>query len=103
MINRKHISVLCMLLLFMQLTSKAQFDTISQQVIGSSGGMSATGVFPWGTMDYTVGEPIIWTYTPGTTPLTIKALTQGFHQPNSANSSLDANVIFNDASCICKG
>lgn len=99
MINRKHISLFCLLMLFMQLKTKAQFDTISQQVIGSTGGTSGT-LLPWGSVDYTVGETIIWTYDTASFPLTVKALTQGFHQPNQANSSLDANVIFADASCI---
>lgn len=80
-------------------SSKAQFDTISQQVIGSTGGTSGT-LLPWGSVDYTVGETIIWTYDTASFPLTVKALTQGFHQPNPANSSLDANVIFANASCI---
>lgn len=99
MINRKNISILCMFMLFTHLTTKAQFDTISQQVIGSTGGTSGA-LLPWGSVDYTVGETIIWTYDTASFPLTVKALTQGFHQPSPANSSLDANVIFADASCI---
>lgn len=86
-------------MLFTHLTTKAQFDTISQQVIGSTGGTSGA-LLPWGSVDYTVGETIIWTYDTASFPLTVKALTQGFHQPSPANSSLDANVIFADASCI---
>lgn len=88
-----------MLMLFVQLTSKAQFDTISQQVIGSTGGTSG-GAFAWGTVDYTVGETIIWTYDTASFPLSVKALTQGFQQPNAVNSTLDANVISANSSCI---
>ncbi len=99
MINRKHISLLGLLTLMLQLTTNAQVqNNPPMRDVLSSGGTSA--VLPWGTIDYTIGEPIIWTYAPTITPLTVKVLTQGFHQPNLANSSLDANVIFADASCI---
>ena len=83
----------------LQLTTNAQVqNNPPMRDVISSGGTTAT--LPWGSIDYTVGEAIIWTYQPGAPPLTVKALTQGFHQPNLANSSLDANVIFADVSCI---
>lgn len=86
-------------MLTMHLTISAQVqNNPPMREISSSGG--ASGVLPWGTIDYTIGEPMVWTYSPATAPLTIKVLTQGFHQPNTANSSLDANVIFANASCI---
>ena len=88
-------------MLIFQLKAKAQFDTISQQVIGSAGGSAAAGVFPWGTLDYTVGETVVWTYDTTTATISVKALTQGFQQPNSAaNSFLDASVIYGASSCI---
>ncbi len=91
--------MLCLLMLFVHLTTMAQVQNNPpmRQVL-SSGGASA--VLPWGSIDYTVGEIMVWTYAPGTTPLNVKVLTQGFQQPNTANSSLDANVIFANASCI---
>lgn len=97
--NKVFIGGLLFFLLY-SFSSKAQFDTISQQVIGSAGGTAAVGVFSWGTLDYTVGEAVIWTYDTATTPFTVKVLTQGFQQPNTANSSLDVNVSSTDATCI---
>lgn len=96
MINKKHISLICSLLLLLQVSTKAQIQ-ISQEVMAATGG---AGTFPWGTVDYTVGEAIVWTYYQPASPLSVKGLTQGFHQPSSANSSLDANVIFADVTCI---
>lgn len=84
----------------MQLTTFAQVQNNPpmRQVLGSGG---TTGVLPWGTIDFTIGEPIIWTYDTTTASISVKALTQGFQQPNSAaNSFLDANVIFGPSSCI---
>ncbi len=96
MINRKHTTLFCSLMLLLQLSTKAQI-LISQEVLGSTGNSSS---LPWGSIDYTVGEAIVWTYYQPASPLSVKGLTQGFHQPSFANSSLDANVIFSDA---CKG
>lgn len=88
-------------MLVMQLTIKAQVQNNPpmREVIGSTGGTSGTS-FSWGTIDFTVGEVMTWTYDTATAALNIKALTQGFNQPNTANSSLDANVIFANSSCI---
>jgi gliding motility-associated-like protein len=101
MIIKKNISFLILLTLLLQLSSIAQVENNPpmREVI-SSGGATSGASFTWGTLDYTVGEVMVWTYSPGITPLNVKVLTQGFHQPNTANSSLDANVIFSDASCI---
>lgn len=102
MINRKHISLLCLLMLFLHLTTTAQVqNNPPMRDVLSSGGGTSGSTLPWGTIDFTVGEVMVWTYAPGVSPLTIKVLTQGFQQPPSgSNSSLDANVIFSDASCI---
>lgn len=84
----------------MQLTTFAQVQNNPpmRQVLGSGG---TTGVLPWGTIDFTIGEPIIWTYAPATTPLTVKVLTQGFQQPNTSSGGfLDASVIYSPSSCI---
>ncbi|MFL5763842.1 MAG: gliding motility-associated C-terminal domain-containing protein [Bacteroidia bacterium] len=102
MIIEKHIKgslLSCMLLFYLGSFAQVQNNPPMRQVISSAGGTSGT-TLPWGTIDYTVGEPIIWTYSPAVTPLTIKVLTQGFQQPSTANSSLDANVIYSNASCI---
>jgi gliding motility-associated-like protein len=101
MIIKKNISFLILLTLLLQLSSIAQVENNPpmREVI-SSGGATSGASFTWGTLDYTVGEVMVWTYSPGITPLNVKVLTQGFHQPNTANSSLDANVIFSNTSCI---
>jgi gliding motility-associated-like protein len=101
MIIKKNISFLILLTLLLQLSSIAQVENNPpmREVI-SSGGATSGVSFTWGTLDYTVGEVMVWTYSPGITPLNVKVLTQGFHQPNTANSSLDANVIFSNTSCI---
>jgi gliding motility-associated-like protein len=52
-----------------------------RQVISTTGGTSG-GSFTWGTLDFTVGEPMGQTYTSGT-PFTIKTITQGFQQPEN--------------------
>lgn len=98
MINKKYkFSVLCLLMMQLAAIAQVQNNPPMRDVIGSGG---STAVLPWGTIDYTIGEAVVWTYAPPVTPLNVKVLTQGFHQPNSANSSLDANVIFANASCI---
>ena len=99
MINKKHISLVCLLMLFLQSAfAQVQNNPPMRDVISSGG---TTAVLPWGSIDFTIGEPIIWTYAPVVTPLTVKVLTQGFHQPNSAaNSFLDANVIYANSTCI---
>jgi gliding motility-associated-like protein len=102
MISEKHIKgslLVCMLLSYLGSLAQVQNNPPMRQVLSTAGGTSGS-VFPWGSLDYTVGEPIIWTYAPAVTPLTVKVLTQGFHQPNTASSSLDANVVYSDASCI---
>lgn len=86
-------------MLFLHSTfAQVQNNPPMRDVISSGG---TTAVLPWGSIDFTIGEPIIWTYAPTVTPLTVKVLTQGFHQPNSAaNSFLDANVIYANSTCI---
>jgi gliding motility-associated-like protein len=93
------ILIAILLLLGFRLSAQVQNNPPMRQVLSTAGGTSGSAL-PWGSIDYTVGEPIIWTYAPAVTPLTIKVLTQGFQQPSSSSSSLDANVIYSDASCI---
>jgi len=101
MINKKHIALFYLLMLVMHLTTNAQVqNNPPMREVISSGGATSGAAFTWGTLDYTIGEVMVWTYSPGITPLNVKVLTQGFHQPNTANSSLDANVIFSNTSCI---
>jgi gliding motility-associated-like protein len=68
--------IICLLI---NLSIQAQVQPNPRQVLGSTGG---TNTAPWGTVDYTVGEVMVKTYTPGT-PFTIKTITQGFQQPES--------------------
>jgi gliding motility-associated-like protein len=62
-----------------QIISIAQVMPNPRQVLGTTGGSNTA---PWGTVDYTVGETMITTYTPGS-PFTIKTITQGFQQPET--------------------
>jgi gliding motility-associated-like protein len=94
MINRKHISLLAMSMLILNFTATAQVQ-LTPEVMSSTGGTHTT---PAGnTFDYTVGEVMVASYIGS--PFTVKDLTQGFHQPNSANSSLNINELFVNSSC----
>src|ERR1043166_4456239 len=96
MINKKNIQLLLVVLfVHVSIFSQVQNNPPMRQVLGTTGGTSGA-TLPWGSVDYTVGEPIIWTYAPAVTPLTVKVLTQGFQQPSNAGSSLEANVIYSD-------
>lgn len=71
-------------------------------VISSGGGfgtgtLSSTGPI---SLSYTVGECIVTTLQPASTPFSVKALTQGFQQPTSTTSTLSINVISANSSCI---
>jgi gliding motility-associated-like protein len=73
----------------MQLAAFAQLQPNPRHVLGSTGG---TGTLPGGaTVDYTVGEVMINTFTPGS-PFNIKTLTQGFQQPENTLSVTEASV-----------
>lgn len=73
----------------MHFSLSAQLQPNPRQVLGSTGG---TGTMPAGvTVDYTVGEVMVTTYTPGS-PFTIKTLTQGFQQPENTLSVTEASV-----------
>lgn len=79
--------------ILLQLTLAAQLQPNPRQVLGSTGGSNTA---PWGTVDYTVGEVMVTTYTPGS-PFTIKTLTQGFQQPDDVLGVTEASV---NSTCI---
>lgn len=81
--------------LFMLLNADSQVMTNPRQVLGTTGGTSG-GSFPWGTVDYTVGEVMIQTFSSGT-PFTIKTVTQGFQQPDNTLSVIQVSV---NSTCI---
>lgn len=97
MINKKYKGfVLCMLMLAVHLKTIAQAQ-VTPQVMSATGGTHTT---PAGnTFDYTVGEVMVDTYITGS-PFNVKDLTQGFHQPNSTNSSLNVSELSVNSSCI---
>ncbi|MGZ4034469.1 MAG: gliding motility-associated C-terminal domain-containing protein [Bacteroidia bacterium] len=100
MINKKYkLSALFVFMLLLHVTSDAQVQNNPpmRQVLSSTGGTATT---PSGnSYDYTVGEVMVDTYIPGS-PFTVKALTQGFQQPNSSNSSLNVHELSVNSSCI---
>ena len=65
-----------------------------RQVLGTTGGTATSATM---TLDYTVGEPMVETYTPGT-GFTIKTITQGFQQPY--NNALSIHLINTNSTCI---
>lgn len=97
-IEHKFITLVCLVLsTFINVSAQVQNNPPMMNVIGSVGGSSAPGLFPSGiSIDYTVGEVMIQTAGPFNT----KFLTQGFQQPNAANSTLNETVNSVNASCI---
>ena len=96
MINTKNKILVCLLICVCFLC-KAQVS-ITPQVIGTSG---TTGTTVSGnTVDYTVGEVMVETYSPTVAPFTIKHLTQGFQQPSSTSNALNINVSSVNSTCI---
>lgn len=91
---KKHILLLVLLALHFGLFAQIQSNPPVRHVISTTGG---SGSFPTGTLDYTVGEPMVETYTPGS-PFTVKTLTQGFQQPT--NTSLIIQLIKVNSTCI---
>lgn len=82
------------LLAGMELQAQVQNNPPMRNVLGTSGG---TGTLPSGmTIDYTVGECMVTTAGPFST----KFLTQGFQQPNDANSTLNESVNSVNSTCI---
>lgn len=75
---------------------------LSPSVIASGGNYSSGTLSSLGTitLSSTVGECITTTVQPGTTPFTIKALTQGFQQPTNTSATLSINVLSANSSCI---
>jgi len=67
-----------------------------RQVLGTTGG---TYNFPWGSLDYTVGEVMVTTDSATSSPFSLKWLTQGFQQPDKSGLSLDAISV----NSTCKG
>jgi gliding motility-associated-like protein len=91
MIKVKHILILIFVIFQGRLS--AQLEPNPRQVLGSTGGTSVT---PFGTVDYTVGEVMVTTLSPGS-PFTVKTLTQGFQQPENVMSVTEASVF---STCI---
>jgi gliding motility-associated-like protein len=91
--KKNKISFLFLLGLVFQFNLHSQVMTNPRQVLGTTGGSNTA---PWGIVDYTVGETMITTYTPGT-PFTVKTLTQGFQQPENVLSVTEASV---NSTCI---
>lgn len=101
MINKKNKIVILYILIFAFVGSafaQVQNNPPMQQVLGTSGntGTTATG----NTIDYTIGEVMVQTYSPATAPFTIKTITQGFQQPTSINNSLTVDGMSVNSTCI---
>ncbi len=79
--------------------AQVQIDTALRHVISSGGGTSGTA-FPWGSIDYTIGEVIITSDSvPSSSPFSsVKWLTQGFQQPSS--NGLLVQAIGVNSTCI---
>ena len=90
------LSMLCFLLLMDHITS-AQVQNVPpmRQVLSSTGG---SGVFPWGTIDYTVGEVMVTTDSTASPFSSVKWLTQGFQQPDDNTLSVEAIGV--NSTCI---
>lgn len=94
-------AILLMLVLIFSGTfihAQVQNNPPMQQVLGTSGntGTTAAGT----TIDFTVGEVMVQTYSPATAPFTLKTLTQGFQQPRSVNNSLTVDGMSVNSTCI---
>ena len=73
------------LLLFVTCILQAQIQTNPpmRDVLATAGGSKT---FSFGTIDYTVGECMVTTYSSGT-PAVVKVITQGFQQPITASDT----------------
>jgi gliding motility-associated-like protein len=101
MINKKSKILILFLLMFSLVSiefAQVQTNPPMRQVLGTTGN---TGTLPSGTtIDYTVGEVMVQTYSPSTAPFTIKTLTQGFQQPLSVSNSLTVDGMSVNSTCI---
>lgn len=98
MVNKKlKLLTLCFLMLLMHYSASAQVQNVPpmRQVLGTTGG---SGVFPWGTIDYTVGEVMVTTDSTASPFSSVKWLTQGFQQPDDNSLSIDAIGV--NSTCI---
>ena len=94
--NKIVFPILLLMMISSTINTIAQVETNPpmRQVIGTTGG---SGTFPSGTLDYTIGEPMVQTYS-NTSPFTIKALTQGFQQPEK--NVLNIHLISTNSTCL---
>ncbi len=68
-----------LLLVIHSASAQMQTDPPMRQVLSTTG---SSGIIPgWGTIDYTIGEPVVTTESASSFP-TVKWLTQGFQQPD---------------------
>lgn len=98
MVNKKlKLSVLYFLVLLMYHSISAQVQNVPpmRQVLGTTGG---SGTFPWGTIDYTVGEVMVTTDSTASPFSSVKWLTQGFQQPD--DNSLSVEAVGVNSTCI---
>jgi gliding motility-associated-like protein len=91
MIRNKYILIITFAIIHLSMYSQVQPNP--RQVLGTTGGSNTA---PWGTVDYTVGEVMVTTYSPGS-PFTIKTLTQGFQQPDDVLGVTEASI---NSTCI---
>lgn len=98
MINKiLKLSFLCLLTLGLHHTAAAQVQNVPpmRQVLGTAGG---SGTFPWGTIDYTVGEVMVTSDSTASPFSSVKWLTQGFQQPEDNAFSVEAVGV--NSTCI---
>jgi len=89
MMHKKYILSFLLLFCICVLHAQIQSNPPVRQVLASTGG---TKILSFGTIDYTVGECMVTTYTSGI-PLAVKALTQGFQQPFTASDSMPKKAV----------
>lgn len=82
-INKKNSLQLLFIFCVCVLNAQIQNNPPMRQVLASTGG---TKNLPFGTIDYTVGECMVSTYS-SAIPLLVKAVTQGFQQPDAASDT----------------
>ncbi|MGQ0827190.1 MAG: gliding motility-associated C-terminal domain-containing protein [Bacteroidota bacterium] len=87
MINQKYILQLLFLFCVCVLNAQIESNPPMRQVLASTGG---TGSFNGNTMDYTVGECMITTYSG--IPSVVHALTQGFQQPFTVSDTIPKKI-----------
>ncbi len=80
--HKKYIISFLFLFVICDLQAQVQTNPPMRQVIATTGG---TKTLAFGTIDYTVGECMITTYSSGI-PAIVKVVTQGFQQPTSTDT-----------------